>query len=141
MGLWYWGQGRLGPYSIVWYDLLSHDRSESVSGYVAKDGEIISVNCSGVKVRPIGANSTYPPAMGTGPPSGFHIEIDMGTNGIMEIDADSSHLVVSVKGVYFRWTGTLKGGIKGQPSLTGTAMWEEFLLLPPAQGHGDKRVK
>ena len=131
VGSWYWGHGRLGPYSIVWYDALSPTGEEFVSGYVACDGKIVGVVCSSTTVRPTGAESTYPPVIGVDLPAGFHIKIDLGSEGTMVVDATSTINVVD-EGTYFRWVGTLTGGIEGHPSLDGTALWEEFALLPPS---------
>ena len=58
---WVFGHGRVGPYSIVWFDILDSNGTEYISSYAAKDGRIVAAQCSGIKVRPIGANSTYPP--------------------------------------------------------------------------------
>ncbi|MCJ1400030.1 hypothetical protein MMC11_003233 [Xylographa trunciseda] len=129
---WYWGHGRLGPYSIVWYDGLSPNGLESVSGYVARDGKILGAVCTATTVRPTGSNSTYPPSIGVGPPAGLHIEIDLGAEGKMIVEATSTFNIVNIGGLYYRWTGSLAGGIEGQPSFTGTALWEEFNLAPPA---------
>ncbi|MCJ1383439.1 hypothetical protein MMC17_006553 [Xylographa soralifera] len=132
VGSWYWGHGRLGPYSIVWWDTLTPAGAEAVSSYVARGGKIVGVVCTATSVRPTGANSTYPPTIGDGPPEGLHIEIDLGSEGTMIVDATSTFNIVDAGGIYYRWTGTLSGGIEGQPSFTGTALWEEFALLPPS---------
>ncbi|MCJ1473861.1 hypothetical protein MMC13_002514 [Lambiella insularis] len=132
VGSWYWGHGRLGPYSIVWYDALTPTGAEYVSGYVACDGKILGAVCSNVSVRPTGANATYPPVIGVGSPQGFHIEIDLGAEGTMVLDAAATFHNVDQGGSYYRSTGTLTGGIRGQQAFNGTALWEEFALLPPA---------
>ncbi|KAH8706049.1 hypothetical protein BGW36DRAFT_272493, partial [Talaromyces proteolyticus] len=72
---WYWGHGRLGPYSVVWYDAIAADGTEYVSGYAVQNGQVVSSTCSGVKVRPIGVNSEYPPQPSIGSPGGFNIEL------------------------------------------------------------------
>ncbi|MCJ1420335.1 hypothetical protein MMC32_006692 [Xylographa parallela] len=131
VGSWFWGHGRLGPYSVVWWDTLTPAGAEHVSGYVARGGKILGVVCTATTVRPTGANSTYPPTIGVGPPEGLHIEINLGSEGSMIVDAATTFNVVDAEGVYYRSTGTLTGGIEGQPSFTGTALWEEFALLPP----------
>ena len=98
---------------------------------MARGGKILGVVCTATTVRPTGANSTYPPTIGVGPPEGLHIEINLGSEGSMIVDAATTFNVVDAEGVYYRSTGTLTGGIEGQPSFTGTALWEEFALLPP----------
>ena len=123
---WFWGHGRLGPYSIVWFDALDITGTENVSSYVARDGRIITATCSGISVRPTGANSTYPPTNSTGDPSGFYIEADLGAEGVLQVNATAKVLTVDVEGYYLRWTGTLEGGLKGGEVLSGVGVWEEF---------------
>lgn len=59
---WYWGHGRLGPYSIVWFDVVGADGNEYISSYAALNGQIIATSCSpgSIMVRPTGRNSQYP---------------------------------------------------------------------------------
>ncbi|KAA6414013.1 MAG: hypothetical protein FRX48_02375 [Lasallia pustulata] len=123
---WYWGHGRLGPYSIVWFDALDITGTEYVSSYVAFDGRIVTATCSGISVRPTGANDTYPPTYSSGPPSGFYIEVDLGVEGVLQVNVTATVLTVAVEGLYYRWTGTLEGGVKGGEVLSGAALWEEF---------------
>jgi hypothetical protein len=122
---WYWGHGRLGPYSIVWFDVLANNGSEYVSSYAAANGSIITSSCSGIKVRPTGLNSQYPPVITSGNPQGFHIDLDLGSEGILEIDVTTQVTVADVL-LYTRWTGTMSGGVKGGPLYKGVALYEEF---------------
>lgn len=123
---WYWGHGRLGPYSIVWYDALSPEGDEYVSGYVATDGEILFAANNSVTVRPTGANDTYPPKAGDVPNS-YHIVFEMGDVGVMEFDVAGT-LFYDEGGFYERWVASLTGGIVGQQNYTGTALLEQFAL-------------
>ncbi|KAJ6552970.1 hypothetical protein B0H19DRAFT_842716, partial [Mycena capillaripes] len=77
VGLWYWGHGRIGPYSVVWFDFLDLNGTEYGSAYVAKDDSILVASCdlSSIRVRPIGENATYPPGNDLGFPSGYHITL------------------------------------------------------------------
>jgi hypothetical protein len=70
------GHGRLGPYSIVWYDALTPSGEEYVSAYVALDGKILGAQCNGSLVRLFGTNSTYPPTQASNNPTGFTINVD-----------------------------------------------------------------
>ncbi|KAH9211042.1 hypothetical protein DL95DRAFT_258662, partial [Leptodontidium sp. 2 PMI_412] len=72
VGSWYWGHARLGPYSLVYFDTLQLDGTEVVSGYLTKNGEIISLGCSGLRVRPIGTE--YPPTATTPVPVGYTLK-------------------------------------------------------------------
>ncbi|KAJ7930558.1 hypothetical protein B0H13DRAFT_1702697 [Mycena leptocephala] len=80
---WYWGHGRIGDYSIVWFDFLDRTGTEFVSAYASKDNGIVAASCSlgSITVRPTGQNSTYPPVISTGNPSGYHISLDIGADG------------------------------------------------------------
>lgn len=129
MGSWYWGHGHLGPYSIVWFDALSIDGTESVSAYVALDGKIIFAACTGITVRPLG-NSNYPPKVNDKTPEGFSIEIDVGPEhgGQLVVNTTTeAHLLTS--GLYNQFTGKLSGGFHGREQFTGNALYEEFQLV------------
>ncbi|KAK9787385.1 putative Hydroxyneurosporene synthase protein [Seiridium cardinale] len=122
---WYWIHGRLGPYSIVVWDGLTPAGEEYVSGYVARDGEILFAANSSITVRPIGTNTTYPPTPGD-KPTGFTVRIDMGNSGIMDIDIATT---LSVDAAVFgeaRFVGQMIGGIKGSSNYTGTASLEQY---------------
>lgn len=127
MASWYWGHGRLGPYSIVWFDVLGRDGREYVSSYAARDGKIITASCSGIKVRPTGQNSQYPPVVTSESPQGFHIDLDLGSEGILEVDVTSNVALVGAI-IYTRWTGSMTGGVQGGPVYPGVALYEEFNL-------------
>lgn len=128
VGSWYWGHGRLGPYSIVWFDALSPDGIESVSAYVTLHGRVVASSCTGIKVRPLG-NATYPPKAGDAPPAGFGLEIDLGLSqgGLLVVNATNEVHVVNTT-TYHRWSGRLSGGFQGQEQLSGNALYEEFQL-------------
>jgi hypothetical protein len=103
---------RLGPYSIVWFDVLAPNGTEYVSSYVSLNGSIIASSCSGIKVRPTGENSQYPPVVTSGNPEGFHIELDLGIEGVLEVDVKSTLTIADVV-LYTRWIGSLSGAISG----------------------------
>jgi hypothetical protein len=131
-GSWYWGHGRLGPYSIVWFDALTPEGVETRSAYLSKDNEILVSSCAAgsITVRPTGNNATYPPHTPDGPPEGFHIEIEMARGGIFVVDVTPTSLLVNGLGLYYRWAGALKGGVQGGDTYTGTAVFEQFALIP-----------
>jgi hypothetical protein len=116
----------LGPYSIVWFDVLHPNGTEYVSGYVARDGKIIEATCSGVKVRPSGAGDAYPPQITTPLPDGFHIDIDLGELGILSVDVVAD-VTIAEATVYERWVGTMSGGILGGETFNGgRSIYEQF---------------
>lgn len=127
IGSWYWGHGRLGSYSIVWYDALTPRGTECISAYVARDGRVLGSQCSGIQVRPTGANSSYPPTQVTGNPAGFYITIDLGSSGVLDVNVSSLRTIVDSTH-YRRWTGQLKGGMQGLEVLEGVALYEQFAL-------------
>ncbi|OGM51233.1 hypothetical protein ABOM_000062 [Aspergillus bombycis] len=66
---WDWGHARLGPYSLVWYDLLDYNDTEHVYAYISKNGQFMHINCAekAVEVRQWGPNATYPPPVALPP--------------------------------------------------------------------------
>ena len=129
VGSWYWGHGRLGPYSIVWFDVLDPTGTEYVSAYAAQNGSIVSAQCGGLKVRPAGANSTYPPVQSSGDPEGFRIELDLGGVGVLEVNVTNVLVAVQGEDYYTRWLGRIEGGLNGTDSWEGVSLHEEFRLL------------
>lgn len=126
---WYWGHGRLGPYSIVWFDVLGKDGTEYFSSYAAKDGVIVATKCGpgSIKVRPTGHNSQYPPKITSGNPEGLHIDLDLGAEGMLRVDV-TAHTVLADAFLYYRASGLLAGGVDGGPKYTGVSVYEEFKL-------------
>jgi len=117
----------------VWLDNIASDGKTYLSAYFAEDGKILVAKCGGIKVRPIGANSTYPPVITTGPPSGFHIELDT-PKGLFTFNVTNDAIVLSAEGdngepsPYYRWVGNVQGGFKGKTVLKGTSVLEQFVF-------------
>ncbi|KAJ5969214.1 hypothetical protein N7501_005462 [Penicillium viridicatum] len=117
---WYWGHGRLGPYSIVWFSYLAIDdptNATYVSSYVAKDGEVLVSACdpSILTVRPIGSPGTtggrYPPRVGD-LPEGFRLEYDLGEgSGQLKVNVSVRTVVAGNGKDYMRWTGDMVGEV------------------------------
>jgi hypothetical protein len=129
VGSWYWGHGRLGPYYVVWYDAVTPAGAEFVSAYVSRDGRVVGAQCSGIQVRPVGANSTYPPTMTAGNPANFYITIDVGGSKRLEFNVSRECTTVEIQ-PYRRWTGKLQGGFQESETWEGVALYEEFALFP-----------
>ncbi|CAG8890342.1 unnamed protein product [Penicillium egyptiacum] len=151
---WYWGHGRLGPYSIVWFSYLAiNDPTNAayVSSYIAKDGELLVSACepSILTVRPIGSPGTtggrYPPRMGD-IPDGFRLEYDLGEdNGQLKVNVSVRTSVAGNGNDYMRWTGDMVGeliesesqrlqkagcSLKREDSpLVGVAVLEQFVMV------------
>ncbi|KAJ5965015.1 uncharacterized protein N7479_004891 [Penicillium vulpinum] len=153
---WYWGHGRLGPYSIVWFSYLAvndPNNSTYVSSYVAKDGKLLVSACESsiLTVRPIGTPGTtggrYPPREGD-IPIGFRLEYDLGEeHGRLNVNVSMRTVVAGDRENYMRWTGDMvgeligserrtheagsdpKGGETQSSSPVGVAVLEQFVLL------------
>ena len=129
LGSWFWGHGNIGPYSVMYFDGLTPDGVETRSSHVTRDGKILLSGCNDVMARPIGVNSTYPSTQSSGNPGGFHVEFDLGVEGILTVDVKPHFIVVQALEVFTRWVGSVTGGIVGQETYTGAALFEEFRLL------------
>ncbi|KAJ6454452.1 hypothetical protein C8R47DRAFT_997241 [Mycena vitilis] len=131
---WYWGHGRIGPYSIVWFDFLALNGTEYVSAYASKDDSILVASCQpdSIRVRPSGQNSTYPPLSSTGPPSGYHITLDLGREGSLELNMTVEAQIAAIPPIYTRSTGRITGGLttagRAVKEMTGVALFEQFAL-------------
>ncbi|KAJ7693085.1 hypothetical protein B0H17DRAFT_1060712 [Mycena rosella] len=137
---WYWGHGRLGTYSIVWFDFLALDGAEYVSAYASEHGKIIAASCvpTSIQVRPTGANSTYPPVRSTGNPSGYHITLDLSEAGKLEMDVSVTGIAMdNVLSEYTRAVGNITGTVvavgghnnrHAEAVLEGKALFEQFKM-------------
>ncbi|KAF7308243.1 hypothetical protein HMN09_00672200 [Mycena chlorophos] len=127
---WYWGHGRVGPYSIVWFDGLDLNGTEHVSAYVAQDNKISFASCTlgSIQVRPI--PDAYPPVVSTPNPTGYTIDIPDACDGGLKFEVGNLTLLGSPSDLYARFSGSLSTG-KHQ----GVAFLEQFKLTataPPA---------
>jgi hypothetical protein len=124
---WYWGHGRLGPYSIVWFDTLDQDGKEYYSSWITRNGKVVSQSCKdkSVVVRPWGGNTEYPPEPNAAPPAGFTLRYDLGNgkffsaNFTREVDGQTID-------IYKRFSGSLTGGLEGGEQFKGRALGEQF---------------
>jgi hypothetical protein len=124
---WYWGHGHLGPYSLVWFDVIGRDGKEYFSSWITEVGDVISYGCkpNSALVRPWGENSRFPPARGTPAPSGYSLRYDLGQNrtfvanftrGVNIIDNDFTKHII----------GLFSGGFEGGEQYEGRAMADQF---------------
>ncbi|GFF67918.1 hypothetical protein IFM61392_06072 [Aspergillus lentulus] len=124
---WYWGRGRVGPFSVVWFDMLPlGNDTEVVSGYVAAGREVIVSGCEEgvVSVRPWknGMAAAYPPVLGD-VPDGFRVVYSDG----MEVDVTLGAMVAGDGKYYARWTGTLTAKMEGEV-YEGVGIFEQFVM-------------
>ncbi|TVY26939.1 Tyrosinase family protein [Lachnellula hyalina] len=128
---WYWGHGRLGAYSIVWFDTLGLDGTEYVSAYASKDGEIVFSSCeaSSLTVRPSGGDDQYPPSVSGGDPTGFTIWMDLGDAGALDVNVTMGTVILDGGPSYKRWTASMQGQVRcGQLMTGGMAVLEQFKM-------------
>ncbi|OCK73253.1 hypothetical protein K432DRAFT_410850 [Lepidopterella palustris CBS 459.81] len=129
---WYWGHVRLGPYSLIWWDLFLHDTTEINHGYLVTADSVISVGCYGLKVRPTGFNSTFPPSGHSGNPQGLHIEYEFGNGKVFVVDVTGRvewEPLFQVGG-YTRFVGQGTGGFQGGPVYSGPTLYEWMRYIP-----------
>ncbi len=132
MDSWFWGHGHFGPYSIVWFDLISTDGTENVSGYASSGGKILTTACSGLVVRPTGDDTAYPPGADTGRPGGFHIMLELGGEGTLQVDVIPEQIIFANSKQYTRWIGKISGSLVGGNDIfEGVALFEESNFLAP----------
>ncbi|KAK5996759.1 hypothetical protein PT974_02100 [Cladobotryum mycophilum] len=126
----YWGHGRIGPYSLVWFDLTTHDGKEHVSAHVVKDGNVLLASCDtgAVKVRPVGTDTAFPFRQGSSLPTSYTLEFDLGSEGKLQATAFTD-TIASDFPFYNRFTGRLSGGIVGQQQYEGVMVIEQYTAL------------
>ncbi|KAJ7448677.1 hypothetical protein B0H11DRAFT_2161992 [Mycena galericulata] len=133
-----WGHGRIGPYSLVWFDLLDTSGIEHVSAFLSENGVILSMSCTpgSITVRPTGpggANATYPPVISTPDPEGYRIVLALppvarvlegaGEDpGTLEMDVSVRLQTFEANPEYARFIGNLSTST----GLTGVALFEQF---------------
>ncbi|KAK2746497.1 hypothetical protein FQN57_003123 [Myotisia sp. PD_48] len=121
---WYWGRSRVGPYSIVWFYVISTTDEKSVSAYVSMDGTIVHSSCSGVTVKPIMAGDSLP--------TGFRVKFSRTQQGnqhsVAELDVTVGLTVASTRTAYTRWIGEARGCVMGTCGLHGNAVFEQIVI-------------
>lgn len=127
---WDWGHGRLGPYSVVWYNLLDYNGTESRRSFVVKDGEALLKSCSSdvMVVRQKGGKAAWPPTTGLLETEGLSVNYTLPDGKTLAIDVTTDIIVRDESGAYQRANGALRGGIVGEESFEGRAHYEEFIF-------------
>ncbi|KAI9172732.1 Tyrosinase family protein asqI [Paramyrothecium foliicola] len=85
---WDWGQSRVGPYSVVWYDLIDYVDIDQL----AKDS---------VVTRPWGGNETYPPKSGLHGVDGVVSRFDLGDGDVLVVNVTKKLLTYSSPGAVY----------------------------------------
>jgi len=128
----FWGHVQFGPYSVVYFLVLSQTETVYTSVYVSKSGNILLTSCdsSDITITPVG--SSFPPTQSE-TPTGFQLAINLGSSGNLEVEITDLYDILIRNGetVYFRWAGNVEGGIRGlSTTYDGIALLEMFTLLP-----------
>jgi hypothetical protein len=87
-----------------------------------------SCDAGPIKVRPSGANSTYPHTISTGNPSGFTIKVDLEKEDTTNIQATVRDISLEAPGLYMEWVGTMTGSVNGGRQSIRVASLEAFKL-------------
>lgn len=139
---WYWGHATLGPFSLVWFDLISSVTGTRYSStYLVKHGKVLlagqatpySASSDFGIVVPYGNGTTYPPA-NSQQPAGFLINF-IGNDGRIWSFLTQNVAVAldtSEGGLdgYTRWCGIVTGGEVGGEVASGSGVWEWLRLYP-----------
>ncbi|KAI9729151.1 MAG: hypothetical protein M1834_007058 [Cirrosporium novae-zelandiae] len=128
---WYWGHGRLGPYTVVWFDALSlNNAAEYASGYVTQNSSVLTNGCLAASVRPLGSNTSYPPTASNDLPTGFNVSISLDSGDTLVFQVELVSVIAGGTGIYSRWVAALTGGLVGGSgeSWNGTAVTEQFVF-------------
>ncbi|KAJ5560458.1 hypothetical protein N7513_002857 [Penicillium frequentans] len=139
---WYWGHGRLGDYSIVWFSAIAIDNNTYTSSYVARDEQVLVSSCDTtfLTVRPVSGNVTHNPTGGRYPPQagdipdGFTVEAHLGEEGWLKVNVSIATLVTGDGEYYMRWSGELVGSVVDAEGTvadagSGVAVFEQFALV------------
>ncbi|ETS82437.1 hypothetical protein PFICI_04313 [Pestalotiopsis fici W106-1] len=132
---WDWGHARVGPYAIVWYDLLDYNDTEHNYAYVSKDGEEPFVGCGGDTVHarqwgPANTTYTYPPTnkLGLLANNGLLIDYELPSGDKLHFNITTTAIIKTETGnVYSRGVGDVEGGVVGGINYSGRAFYEEFI--------------
>lgn len=132
---WDWRHARVGPYAIVWYDLLDYNDIEHAYAYVSKEGEEPFVGCGGntVKVRqwgPANMTYTYPPTnkLGLLANNGLLVDYELPSGEKLFFNVTTTAIIKTEEGnVYSRGVGDVVGGVVGGTSYSGRGFYEEYI--------------
>ncbi|KAL1849531.1 hypothetical protein Plec18170_007439 [Paecilomyces lecythidis] len=133
VGTWYWGHGRLGNYSLVWFSLITPSHEHYVNSYVSLDGKVLCASNSSnhFNVTTMGPDAQFPPRKGY-TPKGFSMEFDLGDaeGGLLAVNVTTKTVITEVPTLYYRWIGSIEGKLSNQsePLTSGPAVHDLFTL-------------
>jgi len=109
---WIWGHASIGPFSLVFWHIISNEGTVVNNLYLTRDRKVIALGASTLK---------------SGPGDSFILSIDSGDNGRFRFVEEPSVPIVNTTGLT-RWVGTMKGGRVGAVEECGPVLWERFIL-------------
>ncbi|WVQ94287.1 hypothetical protein IAU59_001366 [Kwoniella sp. CBS 9459] len=142
---WYWGHGRAGDYSVVWFYLIPKTGIADIKalGWVSRNGEVLYSSCAEgndttITVKPYGEGVVFPipgPNM-TSDIDGFDITFnpssDSGKGGYGKDEGFAFRFTKKIYtqadlDQYARWIGSIEGGpIGDDKNATGSALCEQM---------------
>lgn len=116
---WDWGHARVGPYSVVWYDLLDFDDNEYHRSYIARDGQVQVLSCddSATVTRPLGSNATWPNSGGLTSISGISTNFALPDGNTLTVNVTINDITYD-KTVYTRAVGSAVAQLSGESGTT-----------------------
>lgn len=125
---WYWGRTRIGPYSVVWFYVLTPQHTEHTSAYIANNGKIRHAACAGAIITPIlNKNARFAT---DALPIGFRVEFNSPEerSSLVNITIFNRLIIASAGPSYTRWIGNSTGCVMGDCELQGLGTLEQFQL-------------
>lgn len=130
LGPWYWGHVRVGNYSLVWYELVSKFGGMYYSGYLARDGQILTANCANdtLRVRSFNKDGHYLPPGELSIPHGFTISAEVPGSGRFTVNITNDVVfLLNPEPIARRWVGRASGGFEHGHVSEGYGFWEQVL--------------
>ncbi|KAF9518997.1 hypothetical protein BS47DRAFT_1379551 [Hydnum rufescens UP504] len=90
---WIWGHASVGPFSLVFWHIISNEGSVVDNLYLTRDRKVIALGASTLE---------------SGPGDSFTLSIDSGDNGRFRFVEEPSVPILNTTGLT-RWVGTMKG--------------------------------
>lgn len=116
----------------MYFDTLLKGGTETVNGFLVKDGKVVALSSSGLEVRPRGENSTFPPPTGAGDPSSFSLRYET-SHGVFLAELKGEPIwkpfFAKPGWGYTRWAGIVTGGWEGETQARGAGVWEWIRYL------------
>jgi hypothetical protein len=118
---WYWGHARLGPYSIVWLETVSHDGKTYSNAFIShpngSNRVVCRNNCLG------GQKPTIVDIQNSDKSS--EITFDFHTVQKFQMRVEKTK-TIGKYGPFSRWTGNVSATLQDGHKLAGHALFQEF---------------